>query len=139
MGFCNSFPHPIHVNVEPWKILMEHHDHVLGSSVGKGWNENSSTTFHNRFNGRYEPVNFLLLWWMVSTPIRPFDEQNIRLDGLSTTDQRRISSVKITGQQNTGFWGADVKHGSTWNVTSRMQGEFPVVMPPRYTKVVNIP
>ena len=139
MGLCDALPHPVHVNVEPWKILMEHHDHVLGSSVGKGWNENGSTTFHNRFNRRYEPVNFLLFWWMVSTPIRPFDEQNIRLDGLSTTDQRRISSVKITGQQNTGFWGGDVKHGSTWNVASWMQREFPIVMPPRYTKVVNIP
>ena len=87
MCFGDALPHSIHVNVELWEMFMEHHDHVLGSSIGKGWNENGSTAFHNRFNRRNKPVNFLMFWWVISPTIRSLDEQNIRLNGLSAANQ----------------------------------------------------
>ena len=51
MCFGDPLAHPIHVDVELWEMFVEHHDHVLGSSIRKGWNENGSTAFHNRFYG----------------------------------------------------------------------------------------
>ena len=118
--------------------MQQHHD-ILGPTVGKRRNENGSPPINHGLNRIDEPLDLVLFRWVISSTVRPFNEQYVGFDGLSTAYQRRIPRVEVPCQQD-GLCGCgDVKHGRTWDVTRWKQFQRPRTHVPRFVEFMGFP
>ena len=135
----NELPHAVHVHVEVGTMLVQAHDDILRSSVGKCWDEGRAAPCNNLVDAREETFELFLLIGMRSATVRAFEEEDVHVLGFSTGHERGVTGVKIPCEHHAVCPSIDVEHDGTRNVTCRVKGARPRPVPPRFCPAMGRP
>ena len=135
----NELPHAVHVHVEVGTMLVQAHDDILRSSVGKGWDEGRAATCNNLVDTREETFELFLLIGMRSATVRALEKKDVHLLRCSTGHEGGITGVKIPREHHAVCASINVEHDGTWNVTCRVKSARPRAVPPWFCPTMGRP
>ena len=84
----DQFAHAVDVHVEVRTMLVQAHDDILGSAVGKGWDKGRASASNHLIDAGEEAFEFFVLIWMRTTAVGSFEEEDVHVLGFSTGHER---------------------------------------------------